>query len=90
LTRNEVSESRFNLFSVSPELPDDGKNKNRTVSSGNVIKGMKAIYWNNLDMQGEPVAEAVMTTPINQSNGGNTVFAPGVNLTNFSARYYEL
>ena len=38
-------------------------------------------------MKGEPVATAVMTSPINQSNGGNTVFAPGVNLTNFSARY---
>ena len=87
LTRNEVSESRFNLFSVSPELPEYDKNNNRTVSSGNAVKGMKAIYWNNPDMQGEPVAEAVMTTPINQSNGGNTVFAPGVNLTNFSARY---
>ena len=87
LTRNEVSESRFNLFSVSPKLPEDGMNKNRTVSSGNAVKGMKAVYWNNPDMKGEPVAEAVMTAPINLSNGGNTVFAPGVNLTNFSARY---
>ena len=70
LTRNEVSESRFNLF-----------------ASGDGNKGMRAIYWNNPDMKGKPVTEAVMTTPINQSNGGNTVFAPGVNLTNFSARY---
>lgn len=28
-----------------------------------------------------------MKTAINLSNGGNTVFAPGVNLTHFSARY---
>lgn len=70
LTRNEVSESRFNLF-----------------TSSDRSKGMKAVYWNNPDMKGEPVAEAVMTAPINLSNGGNTVFAPGVNLTNFSARF---
>ena len=69
LTRNEVSESRFNLF-----------------SSANG-RGMTATYWNNPDMKGEPVATAVMTSRINLSNGGNTVFAPGVNLTDFSARY---
>ena len=68
LTRNEVSESRFNLL-----------------TSADGSKGMKATYWNNAEMKGEPVATAVMTSPINQSNGGNTVFAPGVNLTNFSA-----
>ena len=65
LTRNEVSESQFNLF--------EG--------------GMHATYWNNPDMKGEPVAEATYTAPIQLSNGGNTVFAPGVNLTDFSARY---
>ena len=70
LTRNEVTESKFNLLTST-----DGS------------KGMKATYWNNAEMKGEPVATAVMTSPINQSNGGNTVFAPGVNLTNFSARY---
>lgn len=56
LTRNEVSESRFNLLTST-----DGS------------KGMKATYWNNAEMKGEPVATAVMTSPINQSNGGNTV-----------------
>ena len=35
---------------------------------------------------GTPVATAVYTAPITLSNGGNTVFAPGVNLENFSAR----
>ena len=48
---------------------------------------MTATYWNNTEQQGEPVARAVMTEPINLSNGGATVFAPGVNLENFSARY---
>ena len=33
------------------------------------------------------MATDVMKTAINLSNGGNTVFAPGVNLTHFSARY---
>ena len=49
--------------------------------------GMQATYWNNIEWQGEPVAHTVMTEPINLSNGGATVFAPGVNLENFSARY---
>lgn len=65
LTRNEVQESRFNLFR----------------------EGMKATYWNNQEQKGEPVATDVIKTAINLSNGGNTVFAPGVNLTHFSARY---
>ena len=65
LTRNEVSESKFNLFD----------------------KGIVASYWNNPDMKGEPVATATYSAPINLSNGGNTVFVPGVNLTDFSARY---
>ena len=50
-------------------------------------KGMQAIYWNNTEMEGEPVTTVTLTTPLNLSNGGNTVFAPGVNLEQFSARY---
>ncbi len=50
-------------------------------------KGMAATYWNNTAMSGKPAATSIMTEPINQSNGGATVFAPGVNLENFSARY---
>ena len=49
--------------------------------------GMRATYWNNEEMEGKPVATAVYTEPINLSNGGATVFAPGVSLTHFSARY---
>ena len=49
-------------------------------------KGMQATYYNNTDMSGTPVATMNLTAPIMLSNGGNTVFAPGVNLENFSAR----
>ena len=48
--------------------------------------GMQAIYWNNANMEGTPATTVTMTQPIHLSNGGNTVFAPGVNLENFSAR----
>ena len=49
-------------------------------------KGMQAAYWNNTDMKGTPVTTVTLAQPIQLSNGGNTVFAPGVNLENFSAR----
>ena len=49
-------------------------------------KGMKATYYNNKEMKGTPAATTDFTAPIMLSNGGNTVFAPGVNLENFSAR----
>ena len=49
-------------------------------------QGMQAIYYNNVDMTGTPAATVTLTEPIKLSNGGNTVFAPGVNLENFSAR----
>ncbi|MBR5687826.1 MAG: glycoside hydrolase family 3 C-terminal domain-containing protein [Prevotella sp.] len=49
--------------------------------------GMKATYWNNMDMEGTPVATMQMREPISLSNGGATVFAPGVELERFSARY---
>lgn len=49
--------------------------------------GLSATYYNNTELQGKPVATATYTAPLNLSNGGATVFAPGVNLTNFSARY---
>ena len=49
-------------------------------------KGMQATYYNNTEMQGTPAATVTLTQPVRLSNGGNTVFAPGVNLENFSAR----
>ncbi len=49
--------------------------------------GMLGTYWNNEKMKGDPTATATYGEPINLSNGGATVFAPGVELTHFSARY---
>ena len=49
-------------------------------------KGMQATYYNNTEMKGKPAATTDFTAPIMLSNGGNTVFAPGVNLEHFSAR----
>lgn len=49
--------------------------------------GFKATYWNNKKMEGEPVAVGQNETAFMFDTGGNTVFAPGVNLENFSARY---
>ncbi len=49
-------------------------------------KGMHATYWNNTDMAGTPAAEAQYTSPILLDNGGNTAFAPGVELTDFTVR----
>ena len=50
-------------------------------------QGMQAAYYNNTEMEGSPVATVTMAQPIKLSNGGNTVFAPGVNLENISARF---
>lgn len=50
-------------------------------------RGMKATYWNNTRMKGAPVATANISEAINLSNGGATVFAPGVHLDSISARY---
>lgn len=49
-------------------------------------KGMSVTYWNNENMQGQPAASLTISEPVNLSNGGATVFAPGVNLEHFSAR----
>ncbi|MDE6333473.1 MAG: glycoside hydrolase family 3 C-terminal domain-containing protein [Muribaculaceae bacterium] len=50
-------------------------------------KGMHATYWNNTDMAGSPAAEAHYASPILLDNGGNTAFAPGVELTDFTVRF---
>ncbi|MCM1521848.1 MAG: glycoside hydrolase family 3 C-terminal domain-containing protein [Muribaculaceae bacterium] len=49
--------------------------------------GMKGTYWNGDADASAPAAEATYTQPLSFDNGGATVFAPGVNLTDFSARY---
>lgn len=49
--------------------------------------GVKVDYWSNSDWEGDPIATEILTSPTVKSNGGATVFAPGVPLENFSARY---
>lgn len=49
--------------------------------------GFTARYWNNLKREGEPVTTTQVTTPFRFCTSGATVFAPGVNLTDFSATY---
>ncbi|MBR5069230.1 MAG: glycoside hydrolase family 3 C-terminal domain-containing protein [Bacteroidales bacterium] len=50
-------------------------------------KGFTVKYWNNLKKEGEPVVVQDLTSPWQLCTGGNTVFAPGVNLRDFSAEY---
>ena len=76
-----------------PYIPGCDLTRNESVESrfaeikaplGN--QGMQVTYYNNTSMSGKPVTTVTLTEPIILSNGGNTVFAPGVNLENFSAR----
>ena len=55
--------------------------------SPNGKKGFTVSYWNNLKREGKPVVVTDYTAPWQLCTGGNTVFAAGVNLTDFSARY---
>lgn len=50
-------------------------------------KGFRGTFWNNIKWEGNPVATRQHTMPINVSTFGNYAFAPGVNLTHFSAVY---
>ena len=50
-------------------------------------QGLQATYWNNTEMEGVPAVVTRIEGPVRLSNGGNTVFAPGVNLEQFSGRY---
>lgn len=55
-----------------------------TVDGG---KGMQARYYAGLQCEGDPIASAAYTSPFQLCTSGNTVFAPGVPLTDFSAVY---
>lgn len=57
------------------------------VETANGQRGLTAEYFNNTYLDGAPVAQMQFREPIHQDNGGATVFAPGVTLNNFSARY---
>lgn len=50
-------------------------------------QGFTARYWNNVKREGDPVTTTQVTTPFRFCTLGATVFAPGVNLTDFSATY---
>lgn len=49
--------------------------------------GFSAEYWNNRTHEGEVVATDQISTPSHFATTGATTFAPGVEITNFSARY---
>jgi beta-glucosidase len=49
--------------------------------------GFKATFWNTVDFSGNVAATAHVASPFNFNTGGSTVFAPGVNLNDFSAKY---
>ncbi|RPJ78185.1 MAG: glycoside hydrolase family 3 protein [Alphaproteobacteria bacterium] len=50
-------------------------------------EGIKATYWNNRDLKGDPVTSAQITEPIQLTTDGQHEFAPGVHLTDFSGKY---
>lgn len=54
-----------------------------TTSTG---QGFTAEYFNNTDFSGEPVYKGT-AKELHYTTGGNTQFAPNVNLSNFTARF---
>ena len=52
--------------------------------------GFSARYWNNTEFKGAPAATSRLTTPFRLCTSGATVFAPDVNLTDFSATYQSV
>lgn len=61
---------------------DESLFANLTTADGQ--KGVEAKYWNNENMQGEPVVCTRYESPISLDNGGNTVFEPNVELEHFT------
>ena len=58
----------------------------RLKSAGGGV-GMSARFWNNTKMVGRPVYETTYSSALRFDNGGNTVFAPGVRLNDFTAQF---
>ena len=50
-------------------------------------KGLRGTFWNNTRMDGKPVTTQFYTAPVAVTTAGFHNFAPGVNITDFSARY---
>ena len=61
--------------SIFDECKNDGDN------------GFKATYWNNVNQEGNPVAQVRIDAPFHLGTMGGSSFAPSVNQTDFSARY---
>lgn len=55
--------------------------------SSDGLTGMKGFFWNNRDMNGDPMRVRQFSTPLNFTNNGETAFAPDVPVLNFSARF---
>ncbi|MDR1169378.1 MAG: glycoside hydrolase family 3 C-terminal domain-containing protein [Prevotellaceae bacterium] len=49
--------------------------------------GFHATFWNTKDLMGNAAAVTQVAQPFEFHAGGNTVFVPGVNLNDFSARF---
>jgi beta-glucosidase len=49
-------------------------------------QGFNASFYNNASFEGDPVHSGIVSE-IHYTTGGNTQFAPNVNLTNFTARF---
>lgn len=52
--------------------------------------GFSAAYWNNTERSGKADVTAQVSTPFNFCTMGATVFAPGVDLTDFTASYHTV
>ena len=50
-------------------------------------RGFRGTFWNNIEWSGTPVTTRQHVTPISETTFGQHQFAPGVNLTHFSAIY---
>lgn len=50
-------------------------------------RGFRGTFWNNRTWEGKPVSTKQCVQPINETTFGQHQFAPGVNLTEFSAIY---
>ncbi len=50
-------------------------------------QGFKGTFWNSTKMEGKPVTTQYYSAPFAKTTAGNYQFAPGLNLTDFSAVY---
>lgn len=50
-------------------------------------KGLRGTFWNNIKMEGQPVTQEYYEAPMAVTTAGMHVFAPNVNVEDFSAKY---